>query len=769
MPKIDHIKCSFVGGQFGSSLFGRTDIAQYDYACEIVQNFLIRPYGSVITTPGTEYINTVSKSTLATRIIPFVFSRTDAYIIEMGEYYFKFYTNGGVVITTGTTPFQLAHVYDESELFDVQFAQINDLIYMFHPDNPPQVLTRNAAASWTMAEFAVVGGPFMDDNTDDTKTIIVSNSTGTVNLTANSNIFTPSASTLGHVNTYWKIGGVLTNSTTGLEVQGYVKISAVATPSTATATVIKTLTVTGSTTSWAEGAWSDVNGYPACVTFHEGRMWAARTDAQPQNIWGSKTFIYDDFLPGAEDDDGIALEFSSNESNDIKWLSSARSLTAGTYGGEFVIQTGDNTPITPSNVSVKKETSWGSEAIIPKKIGNFLFYIQRFFKKVRELYYDFNYDAWRSTDRTILSPEISGDGIIDTAFQQNPDSILWCVTSNGTIATLTREIDQEVAGWSEQTTDGLYESVAVIPSQEGPYDEVWVVVKRTIQGTATRYIERFGDIVVPDRQDLCFYVHSGLKYNAYDQTTGSTLTLSNTAGTVVGGTLSGIVLTISPTTASIYFATSDIGQRIRAIDSEGVTLGEVEITAFTSSSIVIGEVKKSFTITSYTGTLWGLSVNEISGLDHLKAETVVVLADGGLDKPDKVVTTNGTITLAYDYFIVNVGLPYDQTIYTLPIEGGSQRGTAQGKIQKINQVALKVNRSHKGFYIGGNTDLLERVNFRDPSTYMGTPELLYTGIMSNINFRDDYRYGSQVMIVNRDPVPMEILNIISTLTTEEKP
>jgi hypothetical protein len=142
----------------------------------------------------------------------------------------------------------------------------------------------------------------------------------------------------------------------------------------------------------------------------------------------------------------------------------------------------------------------------------------------------------------------------------------------------------------------------------------------------------------------------------------------------------------------------------------------------------------------------------------------VVLADGGTDKPNKVVS-NGTITLAYNYFVVTIGLPYSQTVKTLPIEGGNPQGTAQGKIQKINQIGLKVNRSHKGFKVGGTADLAERINFRDPTTDMGTPEQLFTGVLPGITFRDDYRYGAQVVIVNEDPLPVEILSIMADLTT----
>jgi hypothetical protein len=81
MPKVNHIQTSFAGGEFGPALFGRTDIAQYANACQIVENFLIRPYGPALSTPGTRYIATASHSTLQTRLIKFIFNRTDAYVI----------------------------------------------------------------------------------------------------------------------------------------------------------------------------------------------------------------------------------------------------------------------------------------------------------------------------------------------------------------------------------------------------------------------------------------------------------------------------------------------------------------------------------------------------------------------------------------------------------------------------------------------------------------------------------------------------------------
>jgi len=123
MAKVDTIQTSFSAGEIAPALFGRTDIAQYDNACTLVENWLPRPFGSIISTPGTEFINAAKTggSTGFVRLIPFTFSRTDSYIIEIGVGYFRFYTDGAVVVSPGTTPFEVSHTYTESEIADIQY------------------------------------------------------------------------------------------------------------------------------------------------------------------------------------------------------------------------------------------------------------------------------------------------------------------------------------------------------------------------------------------------------------------------------------------------------------------------------------------------------------------------------------------------------------------------------------------------------------------------------------------------------------------------
>ena len=435
-------------------------------------------------------------------------------------------------------------------------------------------------------------------------------------------------------------------------------------------------------------------------------------------------------------------------------MSSGTTLATGTFGGEFISSSGTNgISLTPDNANAIRQTGWGSRNIQPQKIANFIYYVQRASRKIRELFYFWDLDTYKSVDMTILSEHITESGIINIAYQQNPDTTLYCVREDGQIATLVREEDQQVKAWTRQVTDGWYRSAATIPSFLGPYDEVWVVVQRTINGVNRRYMERFEDPIVPDRQEECFYVDSGLKYSSYDQTTGISITLSALTGA------------ITITASGAIFQTNDVGQRIRGINSDGDYVGEVLISGYTSPTIVTGTTTYDFDSLTYAANLWGVSVTTLSGLDYLEAKTVSILGDGAV-QTQKVVAS-GDVVMERDAFEISVGLPYRSTIKTLSIESGSATGTAQGKKKRLYQLGLRVFKT-LGIKVGGSVDKLFNVTLRDPQTLMGTPEALVSDTIPNVRFTGGWVYEGKVVIVQDNPLPMHILDIMPLLKTMDK-
>ncbi|GAF88254.1 unnamed protein product, partial [marine sediment metagenome] len=109
--------------------------------------------------------------------------------------------------------------------------------------------------------------------------------------------------------------------------------------------------------------------------------------------------------------------------------------------------------ITPTNVSIKRDTTYGVANILPEMIGQFIYYVDRDLNHLRELGFSFDIDAQQALDMTILSDHIAKaanplntDGFTQIAYQQSPVSRLWCVRNDGQLAVLTRQIDQEVIG-----------------------------------------------------------------------------------------------------------------------------------------------------------------------------------------------------------------------------------------------------------------------------------------------------------------------------------
>jgi len=195
---ITSILNSFNAGELSPYLEGRTDLEKYYSGVKLLENFLVMSYGGVTRRPGSAYIGPVKDSALAVRVIPFEYSITQPYIIEMGNLYMRFYRDGAR-IESGGSPVQVTTPYLAADLFEIQFIQSADIMYLVHPEYAPRELTRTSHTSWTLTAIEFIRGPFLDDNTTDT-TIEPNATTGTIDLEASEDIWNAN-----HVGALWKI------------------------------------------------------------------------------------------------------------------------------------------------------------------------------------------------------------------------------------------------------------------------------------------------------------------------------------------------------------------------------------------------------------------------------------------------------------------------------------------------------------------------------------------------------------------------------------
>ena len=516
MPRTTLALTSFVSGELGAKLDGRTDFNKYNTGAKTLENFLVHPQGAATRRVGTQFIAEV-KNSAKTRLIPFEFSTVQTYVLEFGNQYMRVYKDKGQVLSGGSA-FEISTPYLTADLFEIKFAQSADVMYICHPNHAARKLSRTGHTSWTLTEIDFTDGPYLSQNTTST-TLTPSGTSGSVNITASASLFAAT-----------DVGRLVSFSNGRAKITGFTSATVVA------ATVQDDFDNTNAVTTWKLGAFSGTTGHPSCVSFFEQRLVFAGTSSEPQTLYFSKAGDYENMTSGTNADDAMVYTIASNQVNRIRYLKSQRTLIVGTTGGEFTVSAdGTDAAITPTNIVIKKQSSYGTANVDAIPAGNSILFLQKAKRKIRELSYNFDTDGYVAPDLTILNDIVTKSGITEMAYQQEPDSILWCVRDDGILAGLTYQRSENVIAWhrhklggtfgagASATGFGVVESVASI-SGELTEDEFYVIVKRTINGATKRYVEVFApfDFDETDATDFRF-VDSHLTYSGSATTTLSGL------------------------------------------------------------------------------------------------------------------------------------------------------------------------------------------------------------------------------------------------------
>ena len=511
---------NFTGGELSPRLDGRNDLAKYPTGCKTLENMIIFPHGSAARRSGTQYVAEVKDSSKETRLIPFEFSTTQTYILELGDQYIRFYKDNGQILSGGSA-YEISSPYLESELFDIKFAQSADVMYLCHPSHPVQKLSRTGHTAWTLTDVDFQNGPFMDHNISTTTLAAGHTAVGSSgNLTLSST--TGVNNDQGWLST--DVGRLVHFK------DGHYKITARTSATVAVAICIASPSSGSASTDFALGSFSDTTGHPSCVTFFEQRLVFAATLSQPQTLFFSKSGDYenmdDNYHGTVADDDAIIYTIASNQVNAIRFMTATRTLIIGTAGGEFAVSGGGtDIAITPTNILIKKQSNNGAANVDALAVGNATLFLQRAKRKLRELAYNFDVDGYIAPDLTILAEHISEGGFKQLSYQQEPNQIIWCVRNDGQLVGLTYQREQQVVAWHRHIFGGsaVCESVATIPTDDSEY-QTWVINKRTINGSTKRYIEYMHNYDFDETDDTSFnFLDSQLSYDGSPATTISGL------------------------------------------------------------------------------------------------------------------------------------------------------------------------------------------------------------------------------------------------------
>jgi len=799
MARVSSIITNFRAGEISPRLEGRIDLQKYNEAVKDLSNMVVFPQGGTTRRPGTYYAGS-SKDGGKVRLIHFEYSDEQAYVLEFGANYVRFFKDGGLlteattaitgitqanpaVVTAAshglsngdrvfiasvagmtevnnkeftvanktTNTFELSGInssaftayssggtvgkivevtttYSVTDIFEINYAQSADVLYLAHKDHEPAKLTRTTATSFTLTDIDFIDGPWLDENIT-TTTLYASAATGSVTITASADLFSSddvgryirfreileiehdewAASTSYAANTTVRYNGHVYKQATGStqtsgntppvhlsgtetygaidweylhDENGHVRITSYTSATSVDADVHEdqygnsrlpdsAVGSSNANTRWSLGAFDGDQKFPRAVAFYEERLYFAGTVGQPQTIFGSKSADFENHTPGTNDDDAINVTIASDQVNVIKHLLPARFLQLLTTSAEFTLSGGAGSePVTPTNVNVLRETTFGTGNVRPLRAGNSTILIQKGAEKVKEITFDLDTDGLLGVDLTVLADHLARGGLTDMVWQQEPELLLWFVHADGRLIGLTYDRANATVGWHEHSLggSGVVESITAIPS--GAEDQVYLSVKRTIDGSTVRHIVYLKSLYFNDDVEDAFFVDSGLTYD-------------------------------------------------------------------------------------------GSATTTITSLNHLEGETVTILADGAAHA-DKTVT-DGTITLDRSASKVHVGYGYTSLLETLRMEAGAEDGVAQGKIKRIHGVTARFFQT-VGAELGPDTSNLDRLPFRDSSMAMDEAVPLFTGD-KEISFPSGYDNDAKIVIRQTQPLPMTILAIMRRSNT----
>lgn len=250
--------------------------------------------------------------------------------------------------------------------------------------------------------------------------------------------------------------------------------------------------------SWYRAAWSDRRGWPSSVRFYDGRLWWAAID----RFWASISDNYYSYDLDADKGEAGSIQRSvatGGAINRVQWMLPLQRLIFGTEGAEVSARSSNfDAPMTPTDITLRDASTLGCAPITPAKMDSRGLFVQRSGHDVYELVYDYNSNDYGAKNLTRLNEDIggTGEGFVELAVARQPEPWIWLVRDDGEVPVMLYSPNEEVAGFcryiaaASSAGAAVVESVCILPGDNE--DAVYLSVKRTIDGSVVRTIEKLG-------------------------------------------------------------------------------------------------------------------------------------------------------------------------------------------------------------------------------------------------------------------------------------
>lgn len=520
MAKINLIKNNFTSGELSKKIWLRTDLQQYRNGLKEAFNVLPIIEGGIRKRGGTEAIIQTSE---AIRILPFTLSHTQAFILVFKSNLIDIYDPDGTLIKSLITP------YTAVDIPELNYCQNRHQLFLAHSKYPLKWLrTSEDLTNWAIDDFQFAVPPLEEADTpsvsvkpsekaagkkatlvasvyatyDNTKRYLVGDIcwytiNGTkyyfkaIRITQGNTPTLGTSGAEGHVpDPNWVTTSVAqTYAFTAADVnkfafmnEGIIRIDEYISSSEVRGEVLLKLTtdIEAIANSWTfkQDIFTANLGYPKAVSMHQQRLVLGGTSTYPNYVWFSRVGDVTNYLPTVADGDSFTVSASSDQLSNVLHLAQSRGVVVFTGGSEQSISA--TAALTPTNANIVESTAYGiTENIRPIKVGSELLFVQKSGERVRTLQYDYSVDTLVSNELTVLASHIAKEqgGFKEMVYQQEPDSIIWFVMNDGTIASLTLNREQSVTSWARHDIGGTALSTMTLSSATGA-DRLYFLVNR---------------------------------------------------------------------------------------------------------------------------------------------------------------------------------------------------------------------------------------------------------------------------------------------------
>jgi len=454
-------------------------------------------------------------------------------VLEFGENYIRFHT-GGATLLNGASPYEVATTYAEADLFDIHYIQSADVLTLVHPNYPPKELRELGALNWALANINFL--PNLTAPTGAIATALGGGSGTTYNYVITSaqalgveeSAVSNVASCNNNLLQTGKTNLIQWASTGAARYNVYKQASGlygfIGQTDTLAFTDDNITANLGKTPPEIQNPFGAAGTYPGAVSYFEQRRCFAGSTNEPQNLRMTRSGTESNLtysIP-TRDDDSINIRVAAREANTIRHIVPLANMVLLTAAAEWRVTSVNSDAITPSSISVKPQSYIGASNVQPVIANNNIIYGASRGGHLREMAFNFQAGGYVTGDLSLRAPHLfNGFDIVDMATSKAPYPLVWCVSSNGKLIGMTYVPEQQVGALHQHDTDGAFESCCVVA--EGSEDVLYVVVKRLINGSYTRYVERMQTREIATLADA-FFVDAGATYDGAPATTVSGLT-----------------------------------------------------------------------------------------------------------------------------------------------------------------------------------------------------------------------------------------------------